>query len=78
MHSHHDGEVWGLCVITDNIFVTSGDDNKLLMFDMATRKCIQKGQVVPGSPLDSGSMDPSVKSRREGGASTTSSEPPNK
>ena len=41
MHSHHDGEVWGLTVLDeDNKYITSGDDNKILMFDMLTRKCI--------------------------------------
>lgn len=41
MHSHHDGEVWGLCVIEEEgKFVTSGDDNKILLFDIATRKCL--------------------------------------
>lgn len=35
MHSHHDGEVWGLCVLEDQQkFVTSADDNKILMFDV--------------------------------------------
>jgi len=40
-HSHHDGEVWGLCVIeSQGKYVTSGDDNKILMFDMETKRCI--------------------------------------
>lgn len=46
MHSHHDGEVWGLTVLDeDNKYITSGDDNKIMMFDMLTRKCIQRGFV---------------------------------
>lgn len=27
MHSHNDGEVWGLDKVDDNCVVTSGDDN---------------------------------------------------
>lgn len=54
MHSHHDGEVWGLCVLEEyNMYVTSCDDNKLLLFDMELRKCIGKSQVElakPGEP----------------------------
>ncbi len=35
MHSHHDGEVWGLeSSEIDGKFITSGDDNKLLMYDI--------------------------------------------
>lgn len=35
IHSHHDGEVWGLCTIEgQGKFITSGDDNKILMFDV--------------------------------------------
>jgi WD40 repeat protein len=50
MHSHHDGEVWGLCLIEEqNKFVTSCDDNKLLMYDMVTHKCVQRGQVLPST-----------------------------
>jgi len=46
MHSHHDGEVWGLCTLEDQgVFITSGDDNKIYMYDMAKRKCIQQGLV---------------------------------
>ena len=34
MHSHPMGEVWGLCVIEErNLFVTSCDDNKIIMYD---------------------------------------------
>jgi hypothetical protein len=41
MHSHSDGETWGLCVIEgEKKFFTSGDDNKIFMFDMDTRRCI--------------------------------------
>lgn len=47
MHSHSDGEAWGLTVIEgESKYITSGDDNKLLMYDLLTRKVIQKGTVV--------------------------------
>ena len=53
MHSHHDGESWGLVVIEgDNKYITSGDDNKLLMYDALTHKVIQRGEVVPEEDLD--------------------------
>ncbi len=76
MHSHHDGEVWGLCVLeAHGKFITSGDDNKLLMFDMDTKKCVQRGLISPDTEATS-AVTPI--SRPVGGASTTSSEPPNK
>ena len=41
MHSHHDGEVWGLCIMEgEGKFITSGDDDKVYMFDMASRKLV--------------------------------------
>lgn len=47
MHSHHDGEVWGLAILEEQgMFVTSCDDNKLLMYEVAKRKCAQRGQVT--------------------------------
>jgi hypothetical protein len=79
MHSHHDGEVWGLAVLEEQgMFVTSCDDNKLLMYEVAKRKCVQRGQVTVGG--DGGSltktMDPKKRVERIGGASTMSMEPP--
>ena len=37
MKSHHDGEVWGLEVINDKMIMTSGDDNKVMIWDPKTR-----------------------------------------
>lgn len=35
MHSHNDGELWGLATIErEGKFFTSGDDNKIFMFDI--------------------------------------------
>jgi len=54
MHSHHDGEVWGLCVIAQkNRFITSGDDNKLLLYDIEQKKCIGRGLVKVEDPMSS-------------------------
>jgi WD40 repeat protein len=41
MQSHHDGESWGLVVIEgENKYITSGDDNKILMYDLIQKKVI--------------------------------------
>ena len=35
MNAHHDGEVWGLEVVPGtNKFITSADDNKILVYDL--------------------------------------------
>ena len=37
IRSHYDGEVWGLCMIDEentNKFLTSGDDNMILLHDI--------------------------------------------
>jgi len=39
MQSHFEGEVWGLVVVDDQRVVTCGDDNRIMMFDLTTRKC---------------------------------------
>lgn len=78
MHSHHDGEVWALAVIEEQgMIVTAADDNKLLMFDIAKRKCVQRGQVTVGAELEQ-AMEASRKKAapKRGGASTMSIEPP--
>jgi len=46
MHSHHDGELWAVTLIEErNVLVTAADDNKILMHDFQTRKCVQKGWI---------------------------------
>jgi WD40 repeat protein len=37
--SHSDGEVWGLAVISDTHFATSGDDNKIKLWNIQSKKC---------------------------------------
>lgn len=79
MHSHHDGEIWGLCVLDDHgKYITSCDDNKILMYDMQTRKCVQKGQVIPDPKEGPPPAKAPPKTGYVGGASTTSAEPPEK
>jgi WD40 repeat protein len=69
MHSHHDGEVWGLEVDEDDgKFITSGDDNKILMYDIKSKKCILKGAIVE----ESADEPPSKVPYKRGGASSTS------
>jgi WD40 repeat protein len=48
MHSHHEGEVWGLTLIEGKgYYITSGDDNKLLMYDILSKKVVQFGIISP-------------------------------
>ena len=59
------------------MFVTSGDDNKLFLFEVGKRKCLQRGQVTIVE--DTGLTKENVaqkKSAARGGASTMSMEPP--
>lgn len=46
MEAHFDGETWGLTLMNEmGCFITSGDDGKILMFDMKEKKCIAEGLV---------------------------------
>jgi microtubule-associated protein-like 1/2 len=45
MCSHSDGEVWGLAQNSDGCIVTSGDDNKVMMWDPVARKHLKTVQV---------------------------------
>ncbi|CDW73957.1 help domain containing protein [Stylonychia lemnae] len=75
MHSHHDGELWGLCLIEDQKkFITSGDDNKLYMYDISDRKMVQSGNVEISTNEEKKQQQ--LNPNRQGGASTTSNEPP--
>lgn len=44
MQSHFEGEIWGLDVMPGKV-ITSGDDNKIMMFDYETKKYERKGTV---------------------------------
>ena len=46
MESHYDGEVWGLCVdSSNNIVVSSADDNQVKAWSVQQRKCVGTGTV---------------------------------
>lgn len=46
MQSHFEGEIWGLEVVGgENKVITSGDDNKVMMYDYSTRTFDRKGTV---------------------------------
>ena len=70
MESHSDGEVWGLQPHPTQLdaFVTTGDDNKIKVWDKAQRKC-----------LSTGVLDPKAGAERKAGygASTLASTTPN-
>jgi hypothetical protein len=44
MHSHFEGETWGLAVF-ENKFITSGGDNQILMYDADTHEVIRTGKI---------------------------------
>lgn len=87
IHSHSDGEVWGLCPIdsgesdetTGQHYATCGDDNKILIFDIQSKKCILKGWVeVPTADEEAGVKVHKSTNQKKivGGASSLSDEPP--
>lgn len=68
MSGHGTGEAWGLALSPDgNNVVTSGDDNKVINFDVKNYKHVAHGSV----------NDKKGRKYRIGGASTLSSYPPN-
>jgi hypothetical protein len=44
MQGHDTGEAWGLD-LSDDKFVTSGDDNKVMLWDPATRSCVDTAVI---------------------------------
>eukprot|EP00352_Strombidinopsis_acuminata_P002448 CAMPEP_0176398072 /NCGR_PEP_ID=MMETSP0126-20121128/45639_1 /TAXON_ID=141414 ORGANISM="Strombidinopsis acuminatum, Strain SPMC142" /NCGR_SAMPLE_ID=MMETSP0126 /ASSEMBLY_ACC=CAM_ASM_000229 /LENGTH=101 /DNA_ID=CAMNT_0017772777 /DNA_START=301 /DNA_END=606 /DNA_ORIENTATION=- len=73
MESHDMGEVWGMCLIDEedsNLYLTSGDDNKLLLYDIELKKVIGRGTVMPDNKVKS-----APKKKKIGGASTMSKKP---
>lgn len=68
MVGHSDGETWGLAIDeTTGYVITSGDDNKILVFDPAAKKTVFQGIVDPVAGPK----------KKIGGASTLSVFPPN-
>ena len=55
MASHSDGEVWGLDLI-DNLAITSGDDNKIIVWDIVKKKKINTVVIdkIKGEKLKNG------------------------
>ena len=45
MKSHSDGEAWGLAVADKDTFVTSGDDNKIYVWDLKNRKSTALAEI---------------------------------
>lgn len=45
MVSHSSGETWGLDIVDDNTFVTSGDDNQLFAWSIKNRKSTQAAEI---------------------------------
>lgn len=67
MESHSEGEAWGLTSVGGMKVATSGDDNKIKVWDISARSCIATGIV----------SDKDAKSKK-GGASTLSDLAPSK
>ena len=73
IYSHHDGEVWGLCEMEgEHGFITSGDDNKIIRWNVVKKQCTEVSKISTYKPSD---KKPPKKGFR-GGASTLSSFPP--
>jgi hypothetical protein len=70
VESHFEGETWGLHIFDEQHVLTSGDDNRIMLFDTAAHKFILGGKVSDRKER----KDPSKKSL----ASTMSQLPPNK
>jgi hypothetical protein len=48
IEGHFDGETWGCCAIEDegcSMFVSSGDDNTLLLYDVEKKRVVGRGTV---------------------------------
>ena len=74
--SHNDGEVWGLVHVDDEksgkkFLVTSADDNRIIAYDAATKKCVAEGIVHPNT----GKKKKKVSKSKTGGASSMSTQP---
>ena len=74
IRSHGDGETWGLTMIREDgiwMYLTSGDDNKLLLHDIKLRKVVGDGVIQTVADIKS-----LPKKKKIGGASSQSSMQP--
>jgi len=42
---HFEGETWGLHICDDGHVITSGADNRIILFDIKAHKCIASGKI---------------------------------
>jgi len=42
---HFEGEIWGLHIFDEQHVITSGDDNRIMLFDTAAHKFLLGGKV---------------------------------
>lgn len=73
MHSHNDGEVWGLSQGSDESTIyTTGDDNKLMVWDTAERKLVKCVEITSEKKdLKGASSQSKCPSSQQGRAVTT-------
>jgi hypothetical protein len=70
--SHHEGEAWGLDIVPkDNVILTIGDDNKVMVFDYENKKFVRKGTISEKSQPNN------TEKAKKVTASTLSVYPPN-
>jgi len=75
IYSHHEGEVWGLCELEDQeCFVTSGDDNKIIKWNIQKKQCVEICKIKAQSAEEKKGK-PKI-GKFKGGASTLSCQPP--
>lgn len=67
LDGHGTGEAWGLDLTPEGNIVTTGDDNKIVSFDVSKNQTVATGIVNPKAG----------RKHRIGGASTLSRYPPN-
>ena len=75
IEGHFDGEVWGCTMILDEgceMYITSGDDNTLLLYDLRKRQVVGRGTVDINAKGGK-----SVVRKVRGGASSMSKKPAN-
>jgi WD40 repeat protein len=61
MESHNDGEVWGLAEGPMGNIVSTGDDNKAMIWDPKERKCVKKMMITSDERKVKGASSQSTK-----------------